>query len=142
MQSYIFPNKRNFYIAPECFMFFNNSCPVRKVRCGTCQIQFLHITFPMPSSSSISGTSYKLWASIFSIIHSEGTLQNKDSFSRKSLGKCLEVLQTIISGCIPRLSSSLTLCWVGFDFCSPFFKIRYKRYMNKTQFSRPTLIAT
>ena len=47
------------------------------------------------------------------------TLQNRAIFARSPSGSSRSQRQTMISGWMPRLVSSRTLCWVGLVFSSP-----------------------
>ena len=80
--------------------------------------KWLHASRAKPSSSSINGTAYKQSAVLFSITLVFLTLQNKDNFSLTESGISNSVLQTIMSGLIPKLCNSFTECCVGFDFIS------------------------
>ena len=71
-----------------------------------------------PSSSSINGTAYKQSAVLFCITLVFLTLQNNANFSLIVSGISCSVLQTNISGWIPKLCNSFTECCVGFDFIS------------------------
>ena len=53
------------------------------------------------------------------ITDSTGTLVKSAIFSFASFGSALVPLITSMSGCIPILLISCTLCWVGFVFISP-----------------------
>ena len=50
---------------------------------------------------------------------SASTSQNMEIFSRISLLISFSLRQTRISGVMPMLRSSFTLCWVGLVFSSP-----------------------
>ena len=81
-------------------------------------LKWLHTSFASPSSSSISGTAYKLSAVLFCITLVFRTLQNSANLSLIESGISLSVLHTNISGFIPKLCNSFTECCVGFDFIS------------------------
>jgi len=80
--------------------------------------KWLHTSLASPSSSSINGTAYKQSAVLFCITLVFLTLQNNDNFSLIFSGISCSVLHTNTSGLIPKLWSSFTECWVGFDFIS------------------------
>ena len=71
-----------------------------------------------PFFSKIKGTSYSIFALLFSITFSGLTLQNIAIFSFIEFGIGSSVLHTNISGFIPIDCNSFTECCVGFDFSS------------------------
>ena len=68
---------------------------------------------------STIGILYIVSESTASNTESEGTLQKSPIFSRSSGPTVYCERQTITSGCMPILRSSLTLCCVGFVLSSP-----------------------
>ena len=80
-----------------------------------------------------------LFKVLFSMTASLSMSQNRASFSFISSDKGRSVRQTMMSGWIPMLRSSLTLCWVGLVFSSPAAPMYGTRvtWMYKTSL-RPT----
>ena len=60
-----------------------------------------------------------LGASTAEMTASIGTSHCNEILRLRLSGIGLSLRQTITSGWIPRLRSSVTECWVGFVFCSP-----------------------